>query len=51
MFGQVELLVELVAPNPLEIVMALIEQLLFQELASIVQCGRIARAHALEELK
>jgi hypothetical protein len=29
--------------------MTLIEQLLFQELASIIQCGRVTRAHALEE--
>jgi hypothetical protein len=39
---QVELLVELITTHPLEIIMALIEKLLFQELARIVECSRVA---------
>ena len=48
---QVQLLVELVAPDPLQVVVALVEELLFQEFAGIIQRGRVARAHALEELE
>ena len=47
---QIEFLIQLVATHTLEIVMALVEELLFEELAGIIQRGRIAGTHLLEEL-
>ncbi len=47
---ELELLVEFISTDTLEIVVPLVEQLLFQELLRILKCGRIARPHPLEEL-
>ena len=42
---QVQFLVQFVAANALEIVMALIKELFLEESLGIFQRGRIARAH------
>ena len=49
--GQIQFLVEFVAADPFQVVMALVEQLLHQESPGVVQRGRVARAHALEEFQ
>ncbi len=46
---EVEFLVQFVTPHPLEVVMPLVEQLLFEERAGIIQRGRVAGPHLLEE--
>jgi len=47
----VQPLVELVAPHPLQVVAALIEQLAFQIFARIVESRRVAGTHPLVELQ
>ena len=47
---QAQLLIELVAPHPLQVVASPIKQLLRQETARIIQRGRIARAHPAVKL-
>ena len=47
---QVQLLVHLIATHLLEVVIALVKELLLHELPRILQRGRVARAHSLEEL-
>ncbi len=47
---EIQLLIQLVAAHPFQIIVPLIEQLLFQERAGVLQGSRIARTHALEEL-
>ena len=49
MFSQIQFLVQFITTHPFQIIMALIKQLLFKELTGIVQRGRVARAHRLEE--
>ena len=49
--GQIEFLIKFVPANALQVIMALIEELLLQELAGIFERGRVAGAHALEEFK
>jgi len=46
---QVEFLIQLVAPHPLQVIMTLVKQLLLQESACIFQRCRISRTHTLEE--
>jgi len=46
---EVELLIELVAAHPLQVIMALVKELFFDECAGIIKGGGIAGAHALEE--
>jgi hypothetical protein len=48
-YVKIQFLIQLIATYPFQVVMALIEQLLFQELAGIIQGGGITWAHALEE--
>ena len=49
--GQVQLLVELVTPHPFQVIVTLVEKLLFKEFLGVIQRGRITRAHLAEELK
>ncbi len=51
MLIQVQLLIELVTPNFFQVIMALIKELLFEELLGVIECSRVAGAHAFEELK
>ena len=47
---EIKLLIQLITPDALEIVMALVEQLLFEKLFGVLQRSRIAGAHFAEEL-
>ncbi len=47
---QIKFLIQLVTTHTFEVVMTLIKQLLFKELTSIVERGRVAWAHLAEEL-
>src|SRR5664280_1470906 len=47
---QVEFLIQFIAAHAFQIIMALIEQLLVEKSARIIEGGRVAGTHALEEL-
>ena len=46
---QVKFLIQFIAAHTLQIIMPLIEQLLFEKTAGIIEGSRVARTHALEE--
>ena len=48
-FGQVQFLVQFVAADAFQVIMTLVEELLFQKVTGIFQVDRITGAHLLEE--
>ena len=49
-FDQIELLVQLVAADPFQVIVALVEELFFEEFTRVFKVDRVAGAHLLEEL-